>query len=119
DEVVAMERGRNLFEQAACSPKHWIEIPGLSHMMRLSDNTLSVMQQKFKDLTVDTSTGLTPLPPADRSTSSEIEKLSAPGQTYAKSIMNLDASTASEAQSPSEATPDLTEASAESIEQNP
>ncbi|MEC7680843.1 MAG: alpha/beta hydrolase [Planctomycetota bacterium] len=116
DEVVAMERGRNLFEQAACSPKHWIEIPGLSHMMRLSDHTLSLMQQKFKDFTVDASAGLKPLPPADRSTSSELEKLSAPGQTYAKSIMNIEASTASEAQSTSEAAPDLTKASAERIE---
>lgn len=116
DEVVAMERGRNLFEQAACSPKHWIEIPGLSHMMRLSDNTLSLMQQKFKDFTVDASAGLKPLPPADRSTSSELEKISAPAQTYAKSIMNIEASTASEAQSTSEAAPDLTKASAERIE---
>ena len=116
DEVVAMERGRNLFEQAACSPKHWIEIPGLSHMMRLSDNTLSLMQQKFKDFTVDASTGLKPLLPADRSTSSKLEKLSAPGQTYAKSIMNIEASTAAEAQSTSEAAPDLTKASAERIE---
>ena len=51
DEVVDISRGRNLFEQAACSPKKWIEVPGLSHMMKLEDHTLRIMQQTFKDFT--------------------------------------------------------------------
>ena len=50
DEVVSIERGRNLFELAACSPKFWIEVPQLSHMMQLSDKTLAMMQEKYQEI---------------------------------------------------------------------
>ena len=50
DEIVSIERGRNLFQAASCSPKYWIEVPGLSHMMTLSDETLSQMQTRFLEI---------------------------------------------------------------------
>lgn len=40
DEVVAMERGRRLYDSAGCEPKRWIQIDGLGHMVPLSDPIL-------------------------------------------------------------------------------
>ena len=56
DEIVSIERGKTLFDSAACSPKHWIEIPGFGHLMRLQEHTLREMRQTFLDFTAESNT---------------------------------------------------------------
>ena len=51
DELVAMERGRRLYDSAVCEPKRWIQVDGLGHMVPLSDQTLSEVAETLRNFT--------------------------------------------------------------------
>ena len=114
DEIVSIERGRNLFRAASCSPKHWIEVPGLSHMMTLSDETLGQMKIRFHEIVSDiakenqspdeststtssaatssaapNSTATVPFPKIDRSIGSTIQSLDASKGTQAIHVIDV------------------------------
>ena len=114
DEIVSIERGRNLFRAASCSPKHWIEVPGLSHMMTLSDETLGQIKTRFHEIVSDiakenqspdeststtssaatssaapNSTATVPFPKIDRSIDSTIQSLDAPKGTQAIHVIDV------------------------------
>lgn len=101
DEVVSIDRGRNLFERAACMPKHWIEVPGLSHMMRLPDETLAMVQKKVQEIDRSPPTLSSPLDPNDGATDApESREFKYPRENGSEYILNLE----SESSTPPNAT---------------
>jgi pimeloyl-ACP methyl ester carboxylesterase len=55
DELVAMKRGRRLYDSAGCQPKHWIQVEGLSHNVPLSDPILVEVADTLQSLTKEAS----------------------------------------------------------------
>ena len=123
DEIVSIERGRYLFEQASCSPKYWIEVPGFSHMMTLPDDTLGQIQTRFHEIVADiakkkpspdqptpatdsaptnsaptnsaapNAAATAPFPKIDRTIGSTIQRLDAPEGTQAIHVININTDT--------------------------
>jgi len=86
DEIVSIERGRNLYEQAACSPKHWIEVPGLSHLMPLADETLEKVRRK----TLEIKNAAPPLPRIDTTIPSDFQAFESTPEMNMKLMINVD-----------------------------